>query len=52
MPIALTEEHEEQRRSAERWLAAHCPPSVPRALLDADTEELQPVWKELFGVGH
>ena len=51
MPIALTEEHEEQRRTAERWLAAHCPPSVPRALLDAETEELQPVWKELAAQG-
>ena len=51
MPIALTEEHEEQRRTAERWLAAHCPPSVPRALLDAEIEELQPVWKELAAQG-
>ncbi len=51
MPIALTEEHEEQRRSAQRWLAAHCPPSVPRALLDSETEELQPVWKELGAQG-
>ncbi|MGO8873077.1 MAG: acyl-CoA dehydrogenase [Acidimicrobiales bacterium] len=47
MPIALSDEHEEQRRSAKRWLAAHCPPSVPRALLDAEVEDLQPVWKEL-----
>ena len=51
MPIALTEEHEEQRRIAERWLAAHCPPSVPRALLDVEAEELQPVWKELAAQG-
>jgi alkylation response protein AidB-like acyl-CoA dehydrogenase len=51
VPIALTEEHEEQRRTAERWLAAHCPPSVPRALLDAESEELQPVWKELADEG-
>ena len=51
MPIALSDEHEEQRRSAHRWLTAHCPPDVPRALLDADTEALQPVWKELASQG-
>ena len=51
MPIAISDEHEEQRTSARRWLAAHCPPSVPRALLDAETEELQPVWKEMAAQG-
>ena len=51
MPIALTDEHEAQRLSARRWLDAHCPPSVPRALLDADEETLQPVWKELAAQG-
>ncbi len=50
MPIALSDEHEEQRRSARRWLDAHCPPSVSRALLDGE-EELQPVWKEMAGEG-
>jgi alkylation response protein AidB-like acyl-CoA dehydrogenase len=51
MPIALSDEHEEQRRSARRWLTAHCPPDVPRALLDADVEEVQPVWKEMAAQG-
>ncbi len=51
MPIAVTDEHQEQRRSIRRWLDAHCPPSVPRALLDAEVEELQPVWKELAAQG-
>ncbi len=51
MPIAISDEHEEQRTSARRWLGAHCPPSVPRALLDAETEELQPVWKEMAAQG-
>ncbi len=51
MPIAITDEHEEQRRSVRRWLDAHCPPSVPRALLDAEVEELQPVWKEMAAQG-
>jgi alkylation response protein AidB-like acyl-CoA dehydrogenase len=51
MPIALSDEHEAQQRSVRRWLATHCPPEVPRSLLDADTEELQPVWKELASQG-
>ena len=51
MPIALSDEHEEQRWSARRWLGAHCPPEVPRALLDADGEDLQPVWKEMAAQG-
>jgi alkylation response protein AidB-like acyl-CoA dehydrogenase len=44
VPIALSAEHEALRLSARRWLTSHCPPSVPRALLDAEVEELQPVW--------
>ncbi len=51
MPIALTDEHEAQRLSAKRWLDAHCPPSVPRAVLDADEETLQPAWKEMAAQG-
>ena len=51
MPIALTDEHEAQRLSARRWLDTHCPSSVPRALLDAEDEELQPVWKEMAAQG-
>jgi len=51
VPIALTDEHEAQRRSARRWLDIHCPPAVPRALLDADEETLQPVWKEMAAQG-
>ena len=37
--------------SARRWLDTHCPPRVPRALLDAEEEELQPVWKEMAAQG-
>jgi alkylation response protein AidB-like acyl-CoA dehydrogenase len=51
MPIAVTDEHQEQYRSICRWLETHCPPGVPRALLDAEVEELQPVWKELAAQG-
>ncbi len=51
MPIAITDEHQEQRTTVRRWLDSHCPPSVPRALLDAEVEELQPVWKEMAAQG-
>src|ERR1017187_4474521 len=51
MPIALSDEHEAQRRSARRWLTSHCAPIVPRALLDAEVEELQPVWAGLAAEG-
>ncbi len=51
MPIALSDEHEEQQRSARRWLATHCPPATARVLLDAEREELQSVWKELAAEG-
>jgi alkylation response protein AidB-like acyl-CoA dehydrogenase len=51
VPIALTEEHGAQRESARRWLDRHCPPAVPRVLLDAEVEELQPVWAGMAGEG-
>ncbi len=51
MAIALSDEHQAQRLSARRWLDAHCPPTVPRALLDAEEETLQPVWKEMAAQG-
>jgi alkylation response protein AidB-like acyl-CoA dehydrogenase len=51
MPIAISDEHEEQRATVRRWLESHCPPSVPRTLLDAEGEELQPIWKELAATG-
>jgi len=35
VPIAVTEEHESLRRTAERWLQAHCPPEVPRRVAEA-----------------
>jgi hypothetical protein len=35
MPIAVTEEHESLRRTAERWLAAHCPPTEFREVAEA-----------------
>jgi len=33
------------------WAERHCPPAVPRALLDAEHEELPPFWGELAAQG-
>jgi alkylation response protein AidB-like acyl-CoA dehydrogenase len=54
MPIALTEEHEALRRTAERWLETHCPPSVPRAVAEAaraDQAALPDVWEKMAAQG-
>jgi alkylation response protein AidB-like acyl-CoA dehydrogenase len=51
VPIAISEEHLTLGRTVRRWLDSHCPPAVPRALLDAEDEELQPVWKEFAAQG-
>jgi alkylation response protein AidB-like acyl-CoA dehydrogenase len=51
MPIGIGEDHEELRRTVRRWLEARCPPAVPRALLDAETETMPPFWDELAGQG-
>jgi alkylation response protein AidB-like acyl-CoA dehydrogenase len=49
--IGLSEEHEELRRAARRWIESRCPPSVPRALLDADVETVPPFWADLVAQG-
>ncbi|HLG93100.1 MAG TPA: acyl-CoA dehydrogenase, partial [Acidimicrobiales bacterium] len=51
MPIGISEEHEALRQTARRWLESRCPPSVPRALLDAEEEGLPPFWAELAEQG-
>jgi alkylation response protein AidB-like acyl-CoA dehydrogenase len=51
MPIGIGEDHEELRRTVRRWVETRCPPEVPRALLDAETETLPPFWDELAGQG-
>jgi alkylation response protein AidB-like acyl-CoA dehydrogenase len=51
MPIGIGEDHEELRRTVRRWLEARCPPAVPRALLDAETETMPPFWDELASQG-
>ena len=59
MPIAVTEEHESLRRTAQRWLETHCPPTEPRALAEAVpapssvplSAELPPVWEKMAAQG-
>ncbi len=59
MPIAVTEEHESLRRTAQRWLETHCPPTEPRALAEAvsapsevpRSSELPPVWEKMAAQG-
>ena len=36
MPIGITEDHVALHQAVRGWLERHCPPAVPRALLDAD----------------
>ena len=53
MPIAVTEEHESLRRTAERWLATHCPPTEPRGVAEATPGQidLPPVWEKMAAQG-
>ena len=59
MPIAVTEEHEDLRRTAQRWLETHCPPTVPRAEAEAPptpssvppSDELPAVWEKMAAQG-
>jgi alkylation response protein AidB-like acyl-CoA dehydrogenase len=59
MPIAVTEEHESLRQTAQRWLETHAPPTEPRALADAvptpsavpPSAELPPVWEKMAAQG-
>jgi alkylation response protein AidB-like acyl-CoA dehydrogenase len=59
MPIAVTEEHESLRRTAQRWLETHCPPTEPRTLAEAVatpasvplSAELPPVWEKMAAQG-
>ncbi|HUA96329.1 MAG TPA: acyl-CoA dehydrogenase family protein, partial [Acidimicrobiales bacterium] len=51
MPVGTTAEHEDLRRTVRRWVEVHCPPSVPRALLESPPGEPSPVWKALAEQG-
>ncbi|HMC80625.1 MAG TPA: acyl-CoA dehydrogenase, partial [Acidimicrobiia bacterium] len=47
----MSEEHVSLHRAVRRWTDAHCPPAVPRSLLDAEGEELPPFWDSLIEQG-
>ena len=51
MPIGITEEHSALHEAVRGWAERHCPPAVPRALLDAESEALPPFWGELAAQG-
>ncbi len=51
MTIAVSEEHDALRLTAQRWLAAHCPPSEPRTAAEGPTATLPPVWEKMASQG-
>ncbi len=51
MPIGITDEHLALHAAARGWVERHCPPSVPRAQLEAGTEELPAFWPDLVAQG-
>ncbi len=51
MPIGVTEDHEELHRVARRWVDSQCPPALPRAALEAETEVPAPFWGSLAELG-
>jgi alkylation response protein AidB-like acyl-CoA dehydrogenase len=52
MPIGTTEEHLALHDAVRGWVERHCPPDVPRALLDAPEEAMPPFWSELAEQGY
>ncbi len=51
MPIGIADDHLALHDAVRGWCGRHCPPAVPRALLDADTEPRPPFWGELAEQG-
>ncbi|MSO79644.1 MAG: acyl-CoA dehydrogenase [Acidimicrobiia bacterium] len=51
MPIGIADEHVALQDAVRGWMGRHCPPAVPRALLDAPEERLPPFWGELAAQG-
>jgi alkylation response protein AidB-like acyl-CoA dehydrogenase len=49
--LGLSEDHLALHDTARRWTTNHCPPSVPRALLDGAPETLPPFWSQLAELG-
>jgi 3-oxochol-4-en-24-oyl-CoA dehydrogenase len=51
VPIGVSEDHLALHDAVRGWCERYCPPSIPRALLDADTETRPPFWDELANQG-
>jgi len=51
MPIGITDEHLALHAAVKGWVERHCPPSVPRAQLDAEAESLPSFWPDLVAQG-
>jgi 3-oxochol-4-en-24-oyl-CoA dehydrogenase len=51
VPIGVSEDHLALHDAVRGWCERHCPPGIPRALLDADTETRPPFWDELANQG-
>ncbi len=47
MPIGISEDHESLHEAVRGWVERHCPPAVPRALLDAEREDMPSFWHAL-----
>ena len=51
MTLGITADHVALHETARRWVTNHCPPAVPRALLDAEDETMPPFWEQLAALG-
>ena len=51
MPIGITEDHAALHDAVRGWAQRHCPPTVPRDLLDAESEGRPPFWAGLGAQG-
>src|SRR3954471_13238083 len=51
MSLGISDDHVALHDTARRWVTNHCPPSVPRALLDDAPEELPAFWDDLAALG-
>ena len=51
MPIGISEDHAELHRAVRGWMERHCPPTVPRSMLDAPVDTLPPFWPDLAAQG-
>ena len=51
MTLALTDEHQQLATTVRRWVETRCPISVAREYLEAPTDSLPLVWKDLVELG-